>query len=148
MDRKEIKAKISEGALRTKTIIEVVGWPKEHVSKTVNLISEKVGDKFIVIDKEVNEPKKVGDKAHSGFIELELLFENLTSLLGFIFDYMPSSVEIIEPKEVEEKTDLISDLMNDLAAKLHQYDSAVKKLKAKNNILKKKLNKKEDSSSS
>ena len=140
MEKAEIAAKIKEGAVRVNTIIEIVGWPEEHVSKTLKLILDNIKkQKLDILKEEVAEPKKITEKAHSAFVELEMLFPNLVSVIGFIFDYMPSSIEILEPDKITENTQLMTDLMNDLIARLHQYDASLKQLKAINAILDKKL---------
>jgi hypothetical protein len=143
MESSEINEKIREGALRARIIIEIVGSPEEHVKKTIEGKLKEIEEKFEVIEKELAEPQKVSEKFHSSFIEAEVLFPDLSSLIGFIFDYMPSSIEIMEPEEITEDTQLLTEILNDLAVRLHQNSEAVIRLKAMNTLLNKKVEKKD-----
>ena len=139
MDESEIQEKIKERYLRTKIIVEIAGFPKEHVEKTMNLLLEKIsGDKALEVINHTIHPCKIVDeenKVWSTFLELEFLIDKFTNLLGVIFDYLPSSVEIIEPNKIAEDTGNINDLLNDLTAKLHEYNHAIKTYHAQNQIL-------------
>jgi hypothetical protein len=48
---------------------------------------------------------------------------------------MPSSIDIIEPAELAFDTKALTDLLNDLQARLHQVDMAMKSLQAEKIIL-------------
>lgn len=144
MDSAEIKERIGQGAIRAKIIIEIVGRPKEKVEEVIKERSETFEKQFTVLEKETAEAKKVSEKFFSSFVEAEILFKNFTELLGFTFDNMPSSIEIIEPEKITEDANLMNDLMNDLATKLHQYNEAILKLKAANALIKKKQEEKKD----
>ena len=52
---------------------------------------------------------------------------------------MPSSIEIIEPLSFNAKCTDMSNMINDLLAKIHRYDMVVKNMNAENVILKRKL---------
>lgn len=143
---KEIKPE-----LKTRLIIEVIGFPEEHINETLKLISEKFGDdvkEIKVTKKAVREAQKISidpkkpaeeSKFFSGFVEIEAGVANIETLTGIIFDWMPASIEIIEPETTTEKTADINHFLNDLCARLHQYDSGIKTLKAQNAILNKEL---------
>jgi hypothetical protein len=60
-----------------------------------------------------------------GFIELELKVENLAKVVHFAFNYMPSSIEILDQKEIKVKAIDFAGAMNDMLAKLHQYNIAL-----------------------
>jgi len=143
MELREIDAKVKQGYLRVKIIIEIAGFPREHIEKTMGLLEETIKKERIeVIKSSIREPKQVSEKIWSSFIELEFLVENLSLLMGLIYDYMPSSVEIIEPEgEIKEDSQAIAELLNDLIAKLHGYSAAIKKMNAENVILQRELKK-------
>lgn len=120
-----------------KVIIEIVGKPKEHVSKSLELVLDKIkGEKLIkILEKETFKPKKV-ESFFSTFAELELQFNSTSKLLDFCFDYMPSSVEITSPDKLSlQSTDLVS-VLNDLLSKLHAISNNVANLNAENQLLK------------
>jgi len=133
-----------EGWLKTRLIIEVAGFPKEHIEQTIVLLGEKFGEgvpEIKVTSRKVREPHQISEesKIWTGFIEFEADIKDVPTLIGIIFDYMPSSVEIIEPEELVTQMPDLNGILNDLATRLHQYDSTVKLLKAEIVTLKKKL---------
>jgi len=125
----------------SKVIVEVVGKPKEHVDKVINEIVKNVEakDDIKLLTSKIFEPASVENDLFSGFCELEIETPNLRRLMEFSFDFMPSSIEILEPKEVLFDTVDIQDLMNDLLARLHQYATVIKTLHSQNAMYKKKL---------
>ena len=143
MDQK-IKDKIDVGYILCRSIIEVAGTPKEHIEKTIKLVVETIknqkgiilasGDVFKTKEVELKELKEKG-KLFSTYAELELLFKDVPTLIGYCFDYMPSSLEILEPKDLRFDTNGLAGLLNDLIAKLHSVDMILKNLRAENKIL-------------
>ena len=117
--------------IKANTIIEIVGKPKEHIievmDKAVSLI--KTNNSFRYISHSTETPHSIpqSDKIFSTFSEFEIEFPDLLSLSGFCFDFMPSSIEIIEPENIKTKSSELKDTLNDLLAKLHQYDMVLKK---------------------
>lgn len=137
MDLKEIQSNLKEGWIQAKAIIEIAGFPEKHIEETLNLVKDKlVKEKGIKeIKSTVNKPKKISEKIFSGFIEAEFLVTDQSTIMGIIYDYMPSSIEIIAPEEIKEDTLKLTELLNDLAAKLHLYDAAIKRLTAEKVLL-------------
>lgn len=122
-----------------RAIIEIVGGPKEHIEKVLGLVIDKLKqeDNLKVLRAEGFDAKEVKG-LWSCFAEVEIEFKKLERFIGFCFDYMPSSIEILEPNELKIESGSFGDIMNDLLAKLHQYDLLIKGLKAENIVLKKK----------
>ena len=116
-------------------IIEMMGAPKEYIETTLKNYIEKLKKDGIKIKKEVVEPAKQQNKLFSTFTELDIEFEKLDDLLGFCFDSMPSSVEILEPEELRMTSTDLSNHLNDLQAKLHEVDMVVKTTRAQNAVL-------------
>jgi len=133
MEESQIQEKIKQGALRTRLIVEIAGFPEEHITHTLNLVKDKVAEiKGVdLIKADIREPKKISERMWTGFVELEALMDRLSTLMGICFDFMPSSVEILEPDTIREDAGYLSDVFNDLTAKLHQYDAVAKMLRAK-----------------
>ncbi|MBS3146459.1 hypothetical protein J4471_02065 [Candidatus Woesearchaeota archaeon] len=63
----------------------------------------------------------------------------LISVLNFCFDYLPSSVEIIQPENINERSVDFAGFINDLMLKLHEYNIVIRNLQAENKVLKMKL---------
>jgi len=136
----------SQKWLKTRMIVEVAGFPKEHIENTIVLLGEKFAINLPTVKvtkKMVREPVQIKDsKVWSGFIEFHCDIQNLATLIGLIFDYLPSSIEIMEPETVTEDMPYLNGILNDLAAKLHQYDATVKTLRAETRLLRNDLKKK------
>ncbi len=137
MDKNEINEKIEKGYVHFTSIIEVLGKPKEHIEQAIKGYVEKIktNRNFIILDENFSEAKPVEGQLFSIFVELEALAKNSEELVFFCFDYMPSSIEIIEPEEIKYKNNEFSGFLNDLQARLHGIDMALKQYKAKNTNL-------------
>jgi len=90
--------------IHARVIIEMMGAPKEHIVKTMEMLIDKIKED----EKEEGNIKMIGsetadpvekDSLWSIFSEIEVELKDVPSLIGFCFDYMPSSVEIISPNQ-------------------------------------------------
>ena len=126
--------------MRCRAIVEVMGKPKEHVESSIKkYVGEIKKNASFVVVKEQYAPTKDIDKMFSTFVELEMAVKDVSALVGFCFDYMPSSIEIVRPEHITLINNEISDFLNDLQARLHTTDMLLKKIKAENTVLKKNL---------
>lgn len=133
---------MNEQKIVLRIIIEILGNPQEHVNDTLKKIVEKVKSEFKVNKEEIYEAENVG-KLWSAFTEVEMELNNVDQLIEICFEYMPSSIEILEPIEFAVKSNDLNNLLNDLMAKLHQNDMIIKNLAAENTIMKRELGKKQ-----
>ena len=154
--------------IRCRTIIEVLGKPKEHVEKSLNEYVQHIREdsELVVLNEEFSEAKEIekhveekqqdkiarmdsGD-AHeknkrpanlwSQFVELDLVVKGTPKLISFCFEYMPSSIEIAKPESLAMTSRELSSFLNDLQARLHNVDMIVKQLKAENDFLRLNMN--------
>lgn len=136
----DIKEKISQGYVQSRVIIEIAGRPKEHVEKSIQSYIDQISknENIIILTKDINKAEEVKDSQgfFVSFVELEILTKNINALIEFCFDYMPSSVEVLEPQELKLVGRDISGLLNDLQAKLHKVDLALKHMNTENSFLK------------
>ena len=140
-EKREIKGKIAEGKILTRVIIEIVGKPKEHIEKALNIVIKKIKEEKdieVIEEKTFNAEKQ--EEMFSTFAELGILFNNLQKLVEFCFDFMPSSIEILDPEKLSIKSNGFAGLINDLLAKLHQMNlklvqNNAEKKALKNNML-------------
>ncbi|MBU2497245.1 MAG: hypothetical protein KJ767_04255 [Nanoarchaeota archaeon] len=143
-EKVNIREKIKEGGVRAILIIEVLGKPSEHVREALKQVLRVMEeDKHVdVLSKKRFKPKKVkGTKdLFTAFMEIEILAKNFLKLFEVCYDYMPSSIEIIEPSDLKMPLSNANEVINDLASRLHQYDSVTKKISIENQILQNKLN--------
>lgn len=129
--------KLDHGMVYGRVIIEMLGKPKEHLEKT---FSEFVGglhrDQKLDIKKiDIADSQEVEECMYSVFAEVELWFADISKIGAFCLDYMPSSIEIIEPEELVFDAHELSNYFNDFQAKLHQLDMLAKNLQAQNKKL-------------
>lgn len=115
--------------IKIKTIIEIVGMPKEHVEQTIQKVVDLVKShkEFELIDSKVAETREIKG-LWSTFGEFEINFTSLEHIEDFCFDFMPSSVEIISPEKLNVDSSEVESFLNDVLTKLHQYDMAIKKI--------------------
>jgi hypothetical protein len=127
MEQKQIKSKIADGYLYLRVILEVVGKPKEHVDESLKEYVKKIkADKSYTIIKEKSEKaEKMENGLFSAFSEMEMLMKDTLVLLNFCFDYLPSSVEIVEPERVIVKNSEFGDFVNDLLARTIALNTTV-----------------------
>ena len=121
--------------LTVRMVLEVLGTPKEHVEKTIKQIMERFREEegVKVILSKAYEAEKI--KAFwSTFCDLEFQVENIESLIDICFNYMPSSLEIIDPAEVNIKINQLNNILNDLMSKLHGYDMIIKDINARKQL--------------
>ena len=122
----------------------MAGKPKEHIEKTMKGVIDKIKENknIYILNQELAEAKELEKQKgfFSVFAELELLLMNMPVLVGFCYDYMPSSVEIIAPEEMKLKVNELNSFLNDLQAKLHRSDNMTKQLTMENQFLKNNVN--------
>jgi glutamyl-tRNA reductase len=127
MEQKQIKSKIADGYLYLRVILEIVGTPKEHVEESLKEYVKKIkADKTYTIIKEKSEKaEKQENGLFSAFSEMEMLMKDTSLLLNFCFDYLPSSIEVIEPEKLIIKNSDFGDFMNDLLARTITLNTTV-----------------------
>lgn len=126
--------------IETKAIIEIAGYPRDHIKNTMDLVIERLKtDKDIIVKNvKVSDETQI-QKVWSVFGEFDLQFENLDKFLSFCFDYTPSSIEIINPQKLNLVSSEFSGLVNDLLERLHRYHLIIANMDAENKALKFKI---------
>jgi hypothetical protein len=146
----ESKKLLAEGWLRVRTVIELVGKPKEHIEQTMkNYIGRIKGEKDIkIVDHTVAdiEKKDIGSEEEgmvkdmwATFAELDMFVKDPTTLTYFCLDYMPSSIEISDPTQVTYTSNDLTEFFNDLQARLHSIDLIAKQTKSETVFLRKNI---------
>ena len=127
-----------ERSIVARAIIEIMGAPKDYISEALRAILEdiKKHDYLEVVHEELFEPKEAGELFVT-FMELEIKFKSVEYLFGFCIDYLPASIDIVEPDKLDYRASELTQSINDLLAKLHKIDSALKAANAENEILQK-----------
>ena len=122
-------------------IIEILGRPSEHVKKALEEIITKIKEtegvnvieSIVHESKEMElseEAKKIKDakKLYTSFADVDAEFDKLENLLNIAFTYMPSNVEITNPKELGINNSQLSEIISGIMLRLHKYDEVTKKL--------------------
>jgi hypothetical protein len=131
--------RIAEGQILCRAIIEVLGKPKEFVEETIRGYVKQLKEKkdYKVIEEEFEDAVPQDDGLFSTFVEITFWAKNTPAVIGFCFDYMPSSIEVLKPAKVTFQSGSLSSLLNDLQARLHHLDMMLKTLKGQGQILNK-----------
>ena len=125
-----------------RAVVEVLGKPKEHVEESMKHYLEQLKEdkRFTIMHQESAEIKKQETQdLWAVFTELEVKTNQLENLTIFCLDYMPSLMEIVEPKQLAFTDIEFSQFLNDLQTKLHQIDLLAKHVKIENDYLKRNL---------
>jgi len=127
--------------IRCRTIIEVLGKPKEHVEKAIKEYTEHIKEdsQLVVLKEEYSDIQEQG-KLWSKFVELDLVIKGTKKLISFCFEYMPSSLEVLKPEHLMLTNAELSGFLNDLQSRLHNVDMTVKQLKVENEFLRHNMN--------
>lgn len=132
-------------------ILEVLGRPKEHiVSALTQLVEQLNQEKGVkVLAKNIKEPRELKQEEQSAqaqqqglyvtFAEVEIQVMSLFDLVGIMFKYMPSHVEILSPEDISSTNADWNDMLNDLTRRLHAYDEVARVMQMENAILKSQL---------
>src|SRR3989338_3620883 len=108
---------MGERNIRVAMIIEVAGRPPEYLTNSMKLHIEKLTNVkgVSMISSRISNTKIIeGDKeVYSCFAEVELEVLSLGKVIELIFDFMPSSIEIIDPFNLEINCQEATMLMND-----------------------------------
>ena len=127
--------------IRCRTIIEVLGKPKEHVENAIKEYIEHIKEdsELVVLNEDYSETKEQGN-LWSRFVELDLVIKGTKKLISFCFEYMPSSIEVLKPEHLIMANAELSNFLNDLQARLHNVDMIVKQQKSENDFLRQNVN--------
>lgn len=123
--------------VQAKIVIEILGTPKDHVEDAMKKVIEKLKEEQgVKLLRETTYKAEQIKNMWSTFSDLEIEVEDVSKLIGICFDYMPSSIEIIEPSKMDLETTTIADFLNDFLARLHKTDMMLKNAMAENKWLK------------
>ena len=116
-------------------IVEIAGRPGAHVKealeKHINVLNDV--EDIEVHSISVSEPKEIEGSDADGaemmftcFAEADIECDSFGRLTETMFDFMPSSVEVIEPSKVVVSTGEATALLNNISGRMHKYDEVAK----------------------
>ena len=116
--------------VRAIMIVEMAGRPAEHLTATLEKhigVLNSVKDievRSIKVSKptEIKTEKNNENVMWTVFAEADFECENFSRLSDTMFDFMPSSIEIIEPSKVTLNMSEATGLLNNISGRMHRYD--------------------------
>ncbi|MFH0808509.1 MAG: hypothetical protein V1888_02735 [archaeon] len=124
--------------VRAIMIVEMAGRPAEHLTEALEKhvgILHKVND-ITVHEIKVSEPREIelkkgekineDEKMFTAFAECDFESPSFARLSETMFDFMPSSVEVIEPSSIKLEMSEATDLLNNISGRMHRYDEIAK----------------------
>jgi hypothetical protein len=132
------KERVDQGNILVRVVIEVLGAPKEYVEESVQAVVDKVHDTkdVEVVSESTYEAEEKG-KLFCTFSEIEMWCKNTDILTQFLFNFTPSSVEVMQPTSVSMKANVLSGFFNDFLLKMHDLGLKLKNTSATNQLLQK-----------
>jgi len=124
--------------IEARTIIEVVGAPKDFVDQTLTSVVALIRTRFKVLDEKIFKAAE-REKLFGAFAEIEVEFKSFEHLIGYCYEYMPSSVEIINPLDFNIPAEDLTGIINDLLGRLHDAELNKKASDAQGQLLTNKL---------
>ncbi|RJQ17327.1 hypothetical protein C4573_04720 [Candidatus Woesearchaeota archaeon] len=94
---------------------------------------------IIVLHEEFGKPEE-NNKLWSTFAELELLVEGIEKFVYICVNFTPSSIEILEPKELTFTDKNMTDWLNELLSLMHEIGMNYKETKINNELYLKSMN--------
>jgi len=120
---------MAEKKIQAAIIVEIAGRPADYVKQSLetHVLNLNNFEDLEVVSKKISEPKQLQNQdAFTCFAEIEFKVPTFQKLLDVIFDFMPSSVEIIEPGKIEMDSQEATMFTNNLTGRLHRYDDIAK----------------------
>ena len=116
--------------VRAIMIVEVAGRPAEHLKMA---LGEHIGvlnnvNDITVHSIKLSEPRSIkeAEGMFTCFAEADFECDSFARLSETMFDFMPSSVEVIEPAKVSLSMTDATDLLNNISGRMHRYDELAK----------------------
>ncbi|MDD3264198.1 MAG: hypothetical protein PHT94_04875, partial [Candidatus Nanoarchaeia archaeon] len=130
-----VEEKLEKGYIRSRMIFEIVGKPKEHVKETMEKYISEISKVNDIIEYDLLDVVETEDNFFSAVAELDFLLKDINQMFHLCFQYMPSSIEIIEPESVIMKNFDLTSVANTLQGNLHNLDYSYKLEKQKNIVM-------------
>ena len=139
ISKEEASEKLTSDAFLVRAIFEMIGKPKKHVESTIKDYVKRFSETetCYLISYELNDAEKYegSEDLYSTFAEVEFVAKDQIALLNFCVDFMPASVEVMEPDRLSIDAPYISNMLTELVGRMHLIDGEFKKVVAKNNAL-------------
>ncbi|MBU1252462.1 MAG: hypothetical protein KJ905_02580 [Nanoarchaeota archaeon] len=124
-------------------ILDIIGKPKEYLLESLEKhIANLDKEKGVVVKlKKIREPELMGNQEvfYTTFAEVEIEVDEILTLVGLMFKYMPAHVEIISPEMMGITNNVFNETLNELVRRLHGYDELARVMQTEKQVLIKKI---------
>ncbi len=111
--------------------IEATGFDRKSVEDSLKFLKEKIEKEPVqIIESEFGEPIE-NEGMWTGYIHLRVSAKTFRDIVYFIFNYGPSSLELLKPDRYEFSMEEMHDILNDIAGGVHHYISYIGELMMK-----------------
>jgi len=132
IEKEQADVKVREGWLRIWAGFESMAIVQETATVALAELIEKLDEdpRVKVYKKDFSEPQRIEklvkgfDEAFSQAVKVEFVVKNLDELVDVVIEYGPSSLEILEPKEIKLNTAEAQSVINSIAAMMHRFAEA------------------------
>jgi hypothetical protein len=130
----DIKNKMSQGWLRAIIVFELAGKPREHIEQTMRAYIEniKTDGRVLSLKEDYADAIEHEDGIFSTFVEMEAIVEDLETCTWLAINFMPASIEVMEPESVTFEARHITNWYNDLLSKLHELSGILRQERSVN----------------
>ncbi len=98
---------------------------KSYFENLIKLMGER--ESIQVVKSKIKDPIVVSEQLHNAFTEVTLEISSFADLIGFIIDFGPINLEILEPEDkAVMEIDELESVLGDLIAKISEYDRNLK----------------------
>jgi hypothetical protein len=129
--------------VRIVMIFEIIGKPAEHLTASLEEIIKAIdAEKGVSVkSKNIKKPTELKDKPgfFTTFAEVEVEVEEILYIAILMFKYMPAHIDVVSPELIALTNNGWSDVLSELARRLHGYDEVARVLQMEKAILEKKL---------
>ncbi len=123
--------------LEVRCTIELLGRPKGIAVDKLKEILKNLregGKKLTVYEDNYSDEKEVGNGFFSAFANFKVRAD-LPSIFGFVLDYAPSSLELMNTSNVKISATDLQAALNDISGRLAEMDQAIKVFSAQKVLL-------------
>ena len=128
-------------AFTVRSILEVVGYPEAHVNEVRDKVLEKLRaeEGMSVLLEHIDPAAQLEGETQlfGSFVDVELKIDSVVRMYHFCMDYLPSSIEIVDKKDIFFDLPEFTTSLNDLLQRLHQLNVVISNLHRENKRLKK-----------
>ena len=125
--------------MRIRITIGLMGAPEDFLMKAMKKVEDKIKSEREIYSINYEKPKKVGDKYFQNFFEAEIEVKDIEDLMGFVLDYGPDSLEILETGSIKCDPVKIQGAANDVSATMHQLTKHINMLRAQLKIMQRQM---------